>query len=103
MAGNRNVKKYKLQKYKFFIIKDRVKQSKLIFYIRNIEMKKIKNIQNEDFEIDLTDIKQTNHLFLELLYNLSKYPHSKIPKRLVREGLFIFERLNVMRNNKVKK
>lgn len=66
-------------------------------------MRKVKNIQNEDFETDLTDIKQTNRLFVELLYNLSKYPHSKLPKRLVREGLFVFEQQNVLRNTKPKK
>lgn len=66
-------------------------------------MRKVKNIQNEDFETDLTDIKQTNRLFVELLYNLSKYPHSKLPKRLVREGLFVFEQQNVLRNTQPKK
>ncbi|MCM1323520.1 MAG: hypothetical protein NC218_05100 [Acetobacter sp.] len=66
-------------------------------------MKKIISIQNENFETDLTDLKQTNHLFLELLYNLSKYPHSRLPKRLVREGLLAFERQNIFRNNQSKK
>lgn len=66
-------------------------------------MIKVKNIQDENYEIDLTDIRQTNRLFVELLYNLSKYPHSKLPKRLVREGLFVFERQNVFRNTKSKK
>ncbi len=66
-------------------------------------MIKVRNIQDENFEIDLADIRQTNHLFVELLYNLSKYPHSKLPKRLVREGLFVFEQQNVLRNTKLKK
>lgn len=66
-------------------------------------MKKINYIQNEDLEIDLVNIKQTNRLFLELLYNLSKYPHAKIPKQLVREGLFAFERQNIFINRKIKK
>ncbi len=65
-------------------------------------MKKVKNIQNEDFEIDLTDIQQTNRLFLELLYNLSKYPHSKQSKQLVREGLFVFEEQNILKPKKSK-
>ncbi len=66
-------------------------------------MKKVKNIQNEDFENDLTNLKQTNRLFVELLYNLSKYPHSKLAKQLVREGLFVFEKQNVFINTKNKK
>lgn len=66
-------------------------------------MTKVKNIQNMDFESDLTEIKQTNRLFLELLYNLSKYPHSHKAKSLVREGLFAFEQNNVFRTFKAKK
>lgn len=41
--------------------------------------------------------------FLDLLYNLSKYPHAKKSKRLVREGLFDFEENNVFRASKAKK
>lgn len=52
------------------------------------------------FEIDLDDVKKTNRLFLELLYDLSKYPHPEKPKRLVREGLFAFEKENVFRASK---
>lgn len=48
-------------------------------------------------------IKYTNRLFLDLLYNLSKYPHAKKSKRLVREGLFDFEENNVFRASKAKK
>ncbi len=66
-------------------------------------MTKIKNIQTLDFESDLTEVKQTNRLFLELLYNLSKYPHSHKAKTLVREGLFAFEQNNVFRAKKAKK
>lgn len=66
-------------------------------------MKKVKNIRNEDFEIDLTDLRQTNQLFLDLLYNLSKYPHTEIPKKLVRSGLFAFEEQVVLRAPKEKK
>lgn len=66
-------------------------------------MTKVKNIQNLDFESDLTELKQTNRLFLELLYNLSQYPHSQKAKYLVREGLFEFEKDNVFRASKAKK
>lgn len=66
-------------------------------------MIKVRNLQDENFEINLDDVKQTNLLFVELLYNLSKYPHSKLPKRLVREGLFVFEQQNVLKNTKPKK
>ena len=39
----------------------------------------------------LAEIKHTNRLFLKLLYNLSKYPHSRTAKKFVRLGLFEFE------------
>lgn len=32
-------------------------------------MKKVINIQNENLEKDLTNLQQTNRLFLDLLYN----------------------------------
>lgn len=66
-------------------------------------MKKVKNIQNEDLKIDLTDLQQTNRLFLDLLYNLSKYPRMEIPKRLVRSGLFAFEEQVILQVKKDKK
>lgn len=66
-------------------------------------MKKVKNIKNEDLEIDVTDLQQTNRLFLDLLYNLSKYPHTEISKKLVRSGLFAFEEQVVLRARKYKK
>lgn len=66
-------------------------------------MKNVKNIQNEDFEIDLTDLQQTNRLFLDLLYNLSKYPHTEIPKKLVRSGLFAFEEQVILQAGKREK
>lgn len=66
-------------------------------------MTKIKNIQDLDFESDLTEIKQTNRLFLELLYNLSKYPHPQKAKSLIRKALFTFEADNVFNRIKAKK
>ncbi len=66
-------------------------------------MKKVKNIQNEDLEIDLTNLQQTNRLFLELLYNLSKYPHTEVTKYFVRAGLFEFEEKVILKAQKVKK
>ena len=54
-------------------------------------MAKKKDVQLASSETGLADIKYTNRLFLDLLYNLSKYPHAKKSKRLVREGLFDFE------------
>lgn len=66
-------------------------------------MTKIKNIPNSDFESDLTELKYTNHLFLELLYNLSKYPHPQKAKYYVRQGLFAFEENNVFGALKAKK
>lgn len=66
-------------------------------------MKKKKDIIQTDVEIDLKEIIHTNRLFLDLLYNLSQYPHSKQAKHLVREGLFAFERENVFRASKAKK
>lgn len=65
-------------------------------------MKKVINIQNENLEKDLTNLQQTNRLFLDLLYNLSKYPHCEIPKKYVRAGLFAFEE-QVCYNPKAKK
>ncbi len=53
-------------------------------------MAKKKDVQLASSETGLADIKYTNRLFLDLLYNLSKYPHAKKSKRLVREGLFDF-------------
>ena len=49
-------------------------------------MAKKKDVQLASSETGLADIKYTNRL----LYNLSKYPHAKKSKRLVREGLFDF-------------
>lgn len=66
-------------------------------------MTKIKDIQNTSSISDLDEIKITNRLFLDLLYNLSKYPHARKPKRLVREGLFAFEEEHVIRTLKAKK
>ena len=45
---------------------------------------------------ELSDIKNTNRLFLELLYDLSKYPHTQSSKYLVRQGLFDFEKNYVL-------
>ena len=59
-------------------------------------MAKKKDVQLASSETGLADIKYTNRLFLDLLYNLSKYP-------LVREGLFDFEENNVFRASKAKK
>ena len=47
-------------------------------------MAKKKDVQLASSETGLADIKYTNRLFLDLLYNLSKYPHAKKSKRLVR-------------------
>ncbi len=66
-------------------------------------MTKVKNIQDLDFESDLTELKQTNRLFLELLYNLSKYPHPQKAKSLVRKALFAFETDNVFKRIKARK
>lgn len=52
---------------------------------------------------ELSDIKNTNHLFLELLYDLSKYPHTQSSKYLVRQGLFDFEKNYVFRALKQKR
>lgn len=65
-------------------------------------MAKKKDVQLASSETGLADIKYTNRLFLDLLYNLSKYPPKK-SKRLVREGLFDFEENNVFRASKAKK
>ena len=62
-------------------------------------MAKKKDVQLASSETGLADIKYTNRL----LYNLSKYPHAKKSKRLVREGLFDFEENNVFRASKAKK
>lgn len=64
-------------------------------------MAKKKDVQLASSETGLADIKYTNRLFLDL--NLSKYPHAKKSKRLVREGLFDFEENNVFRASKAKK
>lgn len=66
-------------------------------------MAKKKDVQLASSETGLADIKYTNRLFLDLLYNLSKCPHAKKSKRLVREGLFDFEENNVFRASKAKK
>lgn len=66
-------------------------------------MKRIKNVQDTGFDTDLAELNKTNHLFVELLYNLSKYPHSELPKRFVRKGQFFFEAQNVFRTEKAKK
>lgn len=67
-------------------------------------MTKVKDIQNtSSIATDLDEIKITNRLFLDLLYNLSKYPHAQKPKKLVREGLFAFEEEHVIRTLKAKK
>lgn len=52
---------------------------------------------------ELSDIKYTNRLFLELLYDLSKYPHTQSSKQLVRQGLFDFEKNHVFRALKQKR
>lgn len=52
---------------------------------------------------ELSDIKNTNRLFLELLYDLSKYPHTQSSKYLVRQGLFDFEKNYVFRVLKQKR
>lgn len=46
-------------------------------------MAKKKDVQLASSETGLADIKYTNRLFLDLLYNLSKYPHAKKSKRLL--------------------
>lgn len=66
-------------------------------------MTKRKELIQADVEINLTKIVHTNRLFLDLLYNLSQYPHCKQAKHLVREGLFAFERDNIFNVPKIKK
>ena len=56
--------------------------------------------QTADKQKILAKAKYTNRLFLDLLYNLSKYPHAKAAKRLVRQGLFDFEEKNVFCHKK---
>lgn len=63
---------------------------------------KIKNIPNTSSMLDLQEIKNTNQLFLDLLYNLSCYPHPQRAKQLVRKGLFAFEEDNVIKMLKEK-
>ncbi len=65
-------------------------------------MIKKEDVPQKDKEINLSEVKYTNRLFLDLLYNLSKYPHTQKAKQLVREGLFDFEKNNVFRTSKAK-
>ncbi len=60
-------------------------------------MIKKEKIPQAKLSSELSDIKYTNRLFLELLYDLSKYPHTQSSKHLVRQGLFDFERNYVFR------
>lgn len=72
-------------------------------YLQRIkEMAKINKIQPVDIKLEITDFQQTNRLFLDLLYNLSKYPHPTKAKYLVREGLFAFEEDNLFIKRKRK-
>lgn len=65
-------------------------------------MIKKENIPQAKLSSELSDIKYTNRLFLDLLYNLSKYPHTQASKNLVRKGLFDFERNCVFKKTKAK-
>ncbi len=66
-------------------------------------MIKKENIPQAKLSSELSDIRYTNRLFLELLYDLSKYPHTQTSKQLVRQGLFDFEKKYVFRALKAKK
>lgn len=65
-------------------------------------MAKKKDVQLASSETGLADIKYTNRLFLDLLYNLSKYPHAKKSKRLVREGLLTLRKTMYSEHQKQK-
>ncbi len=65
-------------------------------------MAETKNVKRLNPNVDLAEMEHTNCLFLDLLYNLSKYPHPREAKYFVRKGLFEFEERNVFRASKAK-
>lgn len=65
-------------------------------------MAKKKDVQLASSETGLADIKYTNRLFLDLLYNLSKYPHAKKSKRLVAKGFLTLRKTMYSEHQKQK-
>lgn len=65
-------------------------------------MAKKKDVQLASSETGLADIKYTNRLFLDLLYNLSKYPHAKKSKALCVKGFLTLRKTMYSEHQKQK-
>lgn len=65
-------------------------------------MAKKKDVQLASSETGLADIKYTNRLFLDLLYNLSKYPMPKSPSALCAKGFLTLRKTMYSEHQKQK-